>query len=818
MNKKRNFLIWYFSNAVKDFLIIWTRLVIFCLHFFSIKTLIKTLFSPWKRDVLEQPGKGFDIVFLVKKVVLDTIFRFFGAFVRTGVILFGLIIAFKVFVLGLGLFIAWLSLPLLVIFIFDDLGIIHPEWQSWAWLVVLLQGLFSIIAYVLSQKTDPTTLNLEDAFKQKWFSRVLSRAEVEESVGSEVLGADNLSTWLKQYQLNNQEFQRIVYLEALYQKDLANKRFFWRKGFLNQILPIGRYWHYGYTYFLDQSSIDLTEFDPTEYSNSKLVGHTNELELVVMALEKSFQNNVILIGGTGVGKKTLFHRLAYQVRFELLDKKINEFRFLLVDLALAVAKARESGRDVNSFVNGLFTEASNAGNIVLILENVGNFLEPSENFPINLGAIIDKYLNLPSFRMIMTATENDFHRVVEKHQNVLKNCQLIEVDQYDEDQTIEVLYQNFKKMEKYSILFSYQGFREIVRLSDALGRIAPLPGRAVNLANDMISFARKKAYQQITKEVVLEFVSMKTGFNQGAIGETEKNRLLNLEDILHQRVVGQRQAISQLSNAVRKMRAGIRDKKRPVGSFLFFGPTGVGKTETAKALAETYFGNENRMLRFDMSEFQNQTAIDRLIGSKILNQTGILTSQVKDKPYSLILLDEIEKAYPGVLDLFLQVLDEGVIKNGFDETISFRNCIIIATSNAGAGLIQELVRKGVDAEEINLQLTDEIVKKDYFRVEFLNRFDDLIFFSPLDSNQLISIVSLKLAKISQRIDREKGISITFGEGVPMKIIEKGYDPVFGARSIIRYLSKNIEDQIARKIISGDSSAGSQIHLTVEDMI
>ncbi len=321
----------------------------------------------------------------------------------------------------------------------------------------------------------------------------------------------------------------------------------------------------------------------------------------------------------------------------------------------------------------------------------------------------------------------------------------------------------------------------------------------------------------ITPDDISALVSLKTKMPLGALLPEEKEKLLHLEEILHQRVVDQEEAISAISAAVRRVRTGLQETKKPLGSFLFLGPTGVGKTETAKALAEIYFGNEEAMLRFDMSEYQNENGLERLIGSFEKNEPGLLASKLRERPYGLLLLDEFEKCHPKVMDLFLQILDEGFFTDAFGKKVFTRNNIIIATSNAASQLIWEMGKKGVDPSALKEAVIDSIQKAGTFKAELLNRFDAIIIFRHLSRENLKTIAKLMLEKLRKRLLAQKEIDLVINDVLLDKVAEIGYDPVFGARPMQRAITDRVEKKIAEWIIAGKVDRGSKIEFTSQDL-
>ena len=534
-----------------------------------------------------------------------------------------------------------------------------------------------------------------------------------------------------------------------------------------------------------------------------------------LVLERPDQNCALLVGAAGIGKKTLIHSLAENVRFNNNVGNLSDSRMLVLDLGRVISDAVSRGEDVEYSLRKLFYEAAYAGNVILIIEHFEYFLgKESGSFHSNVSAVLMEFLNAPSFQVIALSTTKEYHQLIERQEDIAKYFEVIEMREPSEEDTIEILLNQLEKYEHTRVLFTFKALEKIVRDSSKHNWQFPLPERAIDLAMGVLMFWEKKSAEEfVTEKTVSDYLSLKTGVPQGEIEGVERKKLLNLEEILHRQIIGQDEAVRQVSQALRRVRSGIGNSKKPVGSFLFLGPTGVGKTETAKALAKAYFGDEEKMIRLDMSEFQTPNSIDRLLGSSQLNQPGRLVTQIKDNPYSLLLLDEIEKAYPDILDVFLQILDEGYVNDAFGEKINFRNTMIIATSNAGSLLIKDMVEQESPAEEIKQAVIDWTIKNNLFRTEFLNRFEGIVFFRPLNENELKSVVRLQLQKFIRRLSKEKNIEVFYEESIVEKIIEKGYNPIFGARSLNRFIEDELESIVANKIISREVAPGEKIAIT-----
>lgn len=659
-------------------------------------------------------------------------------------------------------------------------------------------------------------MSIQELHQTDWFYRVYERLGIlKDSIPSEVLeNFDAFKNLLSKLDVSVQECEKIIAWETDRQIERENKKRFFSEENLFKTRPLARYWHFGFTVNLNRYSHDLTRFDSTSYSQFPFFGHKNEMNSIEMTLKRSDRNNVIIAGTPGSGRRMLVHEFARRIRSGEYDHTdFMNMRILECDFSEAASLAKESGSDQENFIHNIFHEAAYAGNIILLIRNLEKYMD-GKSF--SLAELINKYSPLPTIRVIGITTRHAFEEKISVNKPLMRNFEVVHVNEMSEDETMQVLFNYFYGTSHTP--FTFQSLRRILADSERYINYSPLPLRAIDLATEVLDFWKdNNPTDFISTETVDAFVREKTGIPLGSVTETEKNNLLSLEEKLRERVIGQDIAVDSISKAVRRMRSGINDPRKPAGSFLFLGPTGVGKTQTAKALSEAYFGDKNKVIRLDMSEFKGSSALDRLIGSKELGQQGILTKSAKEHPYALLLLDEIEKANPKTLDIFLQILDEGFVHDAFGEKINFGSMIIIATSNAGSLEIKKLVSSGTDLKKSKKEIIDLITEKDIFHIEFLNRFDDIILFQPLKKSNLPRIVKILLEEFSELFEEEKNIEVRFEEGIEEEIIKSGFNPEFGARSIIHYIKNTIADALAKKLISGNIKSGEKIIFAKDDM-
>jgi ATP-dependent Clp protease ATP-binding subunit ClpC len=366
---------------------------------------------------------------------------------------------------------------------------------------------------------------------------------------------------------------------------------------------------------------------------------------------------------------------------------------------------------------------------------------------------------------------------------------------------------------KYKKFISYPALREIITLTERYLPSLPFPEKAMDILDEVVIYVADSTRDPIVlPKHVDKIISEKTQIPVGEIEAKEKNILLNLEDLIHQRIINQEEAVNEVSSAMRRARTGVTIRKGPMGCFLFLGPTGVGKTETSKALAEIYFGSEEKMIRLDMSEFQNTTDIPRLIGAA--GEEGMLTTKVRESPFSLVLLDEIEKAHPNILNLFLQVLDEGNLTDGLGRKVDFKSTIIIATSNAAYKVILKALKEKTEWSKVKQKLLENLFAEGIFRPEFINRFDAMVVFRPLTKENLLDIAELFLQKLKKNL-QEKEVEFLITPELKEKIVELGYDPTFGAREMRRVIQDRVENILASALLSDRLKRGYRVKVDPE---
>ncbi|MDD5639517.1 MAG: AAA family ATPase [Candidatus Pacebacteria bacterium] len=616
-------------------------------------------------------------------------------------------------------------------------------------------------------------------------------------------------------QIKRSDFENINWwIEHLKKKEKSIKMF-WEYENLVRVGSVGGDWACGWTTTLDEYSIDWTDTIRSR-GYEEFIGHNDQVRLVEDSLSKRGNRNVLIVGELGSGRKNVVHHLIRRSILGISMPEINNKKFKQLNLS-ALISGIESIEKVESTIDKCFREAVNAGNIILIINDFHEFIGGQQRTgAVDISGILISYLKNPNLQLICISTYDGLHKQIEGKPGILESLTKIEVSEMSEDETLLILEEKVLLLEiQYKKFISYQSLVEIIKTSQKYIS-TPFPQKAIALLEESFSYSDTKGISDIIEPEDVDFViSKKTDIPIGALNTQEKVLLLSMEEELHKRVISQNEAISEVASALRRARSGVQTRKGPMGTFLFLGPTGVGKTETAKAVAAIYFGSEERMIRVDMSEFQRTEDIPRLMGSE--TQAGILTTKVRESPFSLILLDELEKAHPDVLNLFLQVLDEGYLNDNLGQKVSFTNTIIIATSNAGYQIILDSIKMQKSMEEIKEKLLDNIFQKGIFRPEFVNRFDGLVVFKPLTQTDLIQIADLQLNKLKKKL-LEKEIIFIVSEELKKKIVELSYNPIFGAREMKRVIQEKVEDCLAREFLADHIGNGATIEINPDTFV
>ncbi len=588
----------------------------------------------------------------------------------------------------------------------------------------------------------------------------------------------------------------------------------WLRENLSQRGSVARDWVSTYTLNLDRFGNDLRE-RIKKNSFREIIGHNQEALLAERALSKETQRNVLLVGEPGVGKFSVVEKIAQRAYAGRSTLALNYKRIIDLDLSSLVSAASETSQAEVLF-DLCFQEVLKAGNVVLCLKNIDSFVSEGSSLGVlNITALLSKYLNYPNFQVIALTSYAGLHNVLEQKSAFLSQFEKVEVKEVSIEETLLILESFTWFFEtKYKRSVSYRALKEILKLSNRYLSQIPLPGKATRLFDESMAYLSLHTKDQcLSVNHIKKIVSEKTQMPLEDLEEKEKTLLLQLEKEIHKDLIDQEEAVKEVSNALRRTRTQINQKQGPIGGFLFLGPTGVGKTELAKILTKIYFQSVKKMIRFDMSEFQATSDLKRLIGWG--KDAGSLSVQMRETPFCLLLLDEIEKANKDILNLFLQILDEGFFTDSMGRRIDFSNAIIIATSNAGSTLIRERVRQERKPEEIKQELIDYLIKENIYRPEFLNRFDAIVFFKPLGKKELLQIAQLMLAQLAQGL-YEKGIIFEIALPLKEKIVELAYKPEFGAREMKRVIQNKIENVLSVALLSGTLKRGQRITLDPEN--
>lgn len=636
---------------------------------------------------------------------------------------------------------------------------------------------------------------------------------------------------------------------------------------------------------LEQYSRNLNDM-ASEHKFDPIIGRSKEIERVIQILSRRTKNNPCLVGDPGVGKTAIAEGLAQKIVAGDVPEILKNKTIVSLDLSALVAGSKYRG-EFEERIKKVIDEVRKDGNIILFIDELHTIIGAGgAEGAIDASNILKPSLARGEIQVIGATTLNEYRKYIEKDAALERRFQPVQVDEPSEEEAILMLQGLRDKYEAHhNVKISDDAIKAAVKLSSRYISDRFLPDKAIDVLDEAASKVRLKAYtaptnvkdleeelsriekekeeaikledyakavlikrnqdevkqklekakekwsnkntntiQSVTQEEIAEIISGWTGVPVQRLNQSEGDRLKKMEDILHKRVVGQNEAVTAISKAIRRSRVGLKDPKRPIGSFLFLGPTGVGKTELSKALSEVLFGDENAMIRVDMSEYMEKHSVSKLIGSPPgyvgFEEGGQLSEKIRRKPYCVLLFDEIEKAHPDVFNILLQVLDDGHITDAQGRKVDFKNTVIIMTSNAGAANIAANKKFGfeVGTSEENKIDYDDMKKgvmaevKRIFKPEFINRIDDIIVFHSLDKDNVTDIAKLMFSELRKRVNENMEMDISITKKAIDKLVELGYDVTYGARPLKRQIQSRIEDKLAEHILDGDIKAGDKVKI------
>ena len=811
---------WY-PEGLFFFVRTWKNLMLFLEEDLAVGLMWRLLFTPLFHDA---SIVGHVLSFLFR--VIRIIFGLFGFLLVTALLLaiggywlvvpvismFSIhpvldIVTRSVFLAGLGLF---------LIHLFS-----HPHKKIWStndlWLASTVKKADLRFTNLLAEKSVQELLaNLELQLDHlpNWDIQTLDEVgkkafELAKASGSEYIGPrhffvaalaqiPNIDNMLLKLDLKIADFEESVkYLEK--KRKIWRSIFIWDEDFtVHHLKGVNRGWLGVPTPSLDLYSEDLTKV-AASVGFPDMIRERSVIADVVNILSQTTGRNVILVGPPGSGKTALIRDLARQIVTGDAPPALATKRLVALDLTKLLSGVKTQG-ELAERVKNVFEEVSFAQNIIVVIEEIHELGMGEVGTSFNLYSLIEPFLEQDAFQFIGTTEGENYSRILEKNASLARMFRKVELEPATPLDTLGILeFRSIEAERKLKIKVSLPAIKAAVELSQKLTHDRVLPDSAIAVLKEALT---QSVNGWVTKDVIKEVISSRVKVPVMEVGTVDKAKLLNLEGEIHGRLIDQEQAVKAVSDSLRRAATGLNEEGRPIGSFLFVGPTGVGKTELAKTLAEVYFKTSGAFLRFDMSEYQNPESVVRLIGGS--GEGGLLTESVRNRPYCLLLLDEFEKANEKILTLFLQVLDDGRLTDGAGRMISFENTIIIATSNAGSILIAQGLQSGKNLDQIDKEVNDELLK--VFKPELINRFDEVVLFKPLAETDLQKIVKLKLTALQLKL-KSNGYLVEFDPALISELAKKGFDPVLGARPLRRLIQDTLEAKFSKLILENKLQKG-----------
>lgn len=623
----------------------------------------------------------------------------------------------------------------------------------------------------------------------------------------------DFAKWLSEFEIRRDDLTGTASWLIIQTGNEQELEEWWQRERLARIPGLAKDWSYGETPQLDRYATDL------RLSHLARLGPDDRLEPSPMVLQvetilsREAEANALLLSQAGDSAvQQIVYELVKLIKRGRVVPALEHRRPMWFEVAKFLASFHEAPaleRELLTIIN----EVKRAGNILLVIDDLPLLITGVRTLGASIEKLLDPFLAYREILLIALSSVEAHHRVTEILPELLNRFETVKIAEADPASILTELENRAILLERrHGVIFTYQALLTVLDLANEHLMTNSTGNGAMDLLLELPIWVRLKKLFLITKNEVLTYAEEKLKIPVGPVNEAEREKLLTLEPLLHARIIGQDPAIVAIAGAMRRSRAGIRNIKRPIGSFLFLGPTGVGKTETAKALATVFFGSEESFIRLDMSEYQGAESLTRLIGLKSTQEPGLLANLIRERPYGVLLLDEFEKCDLGLRDLFLQILDEGFFSDAHGERVNARHLIIIATSNAGAPLIWDMVKQGRHLFEEEKAIIETIIKQGIFKPELINRFDAVILFNPLGQEELRSVTRLLMEQLAARL-KERGIIIKLTEPLLDRLVERGTDQQFGARPMRRFIQSSVEQLIADAMVAGKLRSGQTVEFT-----
>lgn len=799
---------WY-TASVPSFLFL--ILKNYCRHFwyvYGISKHFQTLFSPWKRQVTNRQTKGLDLEDMINTFSFNVISRVIGAIVRSSTIVLGLCVEI-IFVCIWFIFVVLCILaapcfPILYSLHLKNNPDIEEEIEKYRKDTQLMQQKISNDPYCnealhrleLTEEKDEILQNIVLPTNIT-ATNYQSLVQLHLDLLKLTLASPSKQTLLAKKTLSEKDVQLIFHWLQERNKDSISDAQFWSREKLQETRAIGKDWAYGFTPNLDTYGTDIARSQTYAYTCNIHEESTTEIENIFSA---PHAQTVLLSGSPGVGKKTLIYFLAKRIFDGQTTPELANFRVLLLNLD-SVLSSSSTDEQKLSIVEQLLQEAHNAGNTIIVIENIDKYLHSSDSHT-DLSTVLSKIGKAYSVKVLATTTRERFKDTIQASGLFLSTAHTLHIEPTDQYATLTLILRVLPQYESKHRVFTYKALKEIVNYAEDIYTELPQPAASIQALESVIQSPDSATV--ITQNFVDEVFSKKLHVPVGSLTDTQKNDLLSLKDLLTQQVIGQDHAMDQLSQALKRAELDLNKKDKTMGAFLFLGATGVGKTETAKTLAEILFKDSKKLIRIDCAEFITPDSLSLLIGST--NRPGVLTQTVKKEPYSVVLLDEIEKAHETIRLALMTIFDEGYITDGKGDRVSFRHTLLIATSNAGSDYLYENNQEKPTTEN----LIDYIVNQHLLKPEFINRFDGVVLYQPLDYTTVVTVAQKKLEVFIEKLYKEKGITLTISDETFETLYSEGYSEKFGARYLERAINRVVVDRVADALLSEQVTAGGKL--------